>query len=194
MGILLCDGRTVGMITILSALLSMLSFRCRSRASRELELVALRSSCYGNALATSGFIPPTGCSQRFSNPSPEGGLWRITSGILVGCLEDVHSKEQTGSGILIAVTSSNGVKRIYRVFRSPQYAQRFAENDITFSILPDLTDEALALVVERRVNVVVYAEKALRRTQAGAALHGLLHPSRRGLAAPSGVPSRGCLL
>jgi hypothetical protein len=34
------------------------------------------------------------------------------NGSRVGCLEDIHSKERTGSDILIAVPSGNGVKRI----------------------------------------------------------------------------------
>jgi putative transposase len=42
LGIFLDDRRTGGMITILSALISMPSFPFRSRASLELELVALR--------------------------------------------------------------------------------------------------------------------------------------------------------
>jgi hypothetical protein len=42
LGIFLDDRRTGGMITILSALISMLWFRFRSRASLELELVGLR--------------------------------------------------------------------------------------------------------------------------------------------------------
>ena len=41
-----------------------------------------------------------------------------------------------------------------------QYAQRFAENDINFAILPDLTDQDLKeLGVLRSVIVVSYCER-----------------------------------
>jgi putative transposase len=55
--------RSGGMITILSALVSVLSFRFRSRASLELELVALRHQLIvlrRQRPAASGFLPPTG--------------------------------------------------------------------------------------------------------------------------------------
>ena len=54
----------VGMIKILSALVSLLSFRVRRRASLELDLVALRHqvSCGGNALVSFGSSSPTGPS------------------------------------------------------------------------------------------------------------------------------------
>jgi hypothetical protein len=68
------------MITILSALVSLLSFRFRSRASLELEVVALRHqviACGGNALAGLGSSQPIGssgfgfteCGRRSSTPS-----------------------------------------------------------------------------------------------------------------------------
>ena len=44
------------MIAILSALVSLLSYRVRRRASLELELVALRPSCGGNALVSFGLF------------------------------------------------------------------------------------------------------------------------------------------
>jgi len=55
------------MIALLSAVGSLLSFRVRSRASLELELIALRHQVTvlrRKALAGLGSSPPTGCSGR----------------------------------------------------------------------------------------------------------------------------------
>jgi hypothetical protein len=53
------------MVTILSAIVSIFEFRVRSRASLELELVALRHQVTvlrRQRLASFGFAPPTGSS------------------------------------------------------------------------------------------------------------------------------------
>jgi hypothetical protein len=71
---------------------------------------AARAAGFAKSSANVPGPPPT---TTHACPGGPLGLMTVTdSGILVGCSEDVYSKEQTGSDILIASPSGNGVKRI----------------------------------------------------------------------------------